>query len=1556
MDCLPKPPLSAVFFGSQSLLVQCLDRFTAAGHEVRAVVSADPTARHWAEERQIPIFDPGPAAVGHLAGVAFDYLFSVVHLSLVPAEILALPFKGAVNFHDGPLPRYAGLNVTSWALLNREREHGVSWHVMEPKVDTGDVLEEATFQVSDDDTALTVNAKCYEAGLQSFDRLVEQLERGTVTRRSQDLHSRGYYGRYRRPPHGSIIDWAQSAEHISALVRALDFGPYANPLAAAKLWVNGIPLIVRQAKVLPVESSRLPGTIDSIANDSLTVATSDRDVRLGGFHSLTGRPVDIQQVLRASGVGARDRLEPIGPGSAAVIERMEAQTCRHEQFWVERLREVEPLEIPYARRRVQGSSPMYRSLTLSPPPGLCHGEASEDTFLAATLLYLGRIGRKRRFDVLYRDVEPASAEVGADRLFREWVPLRISIEDQQTFADFRAATAGERRTLREHGCYPLDLVARHPEVTAVAGRWHDEPAPVAVQLLPAAEKSSRPADVDLFIDIAMNGRMSHWHYRVDAFDESTIARMQRQLLAVLRDAADERKSVSSLSILSDEEAAELLESRNTSARAYPRESRIHELFEAQAQRSPHSKAVTCRDTTTSYAELDARANRIAHHLLVGCDVRPGSVVGILMDRSDAMVAAMMGVLKAGSAYVPLDPIYPPDRLAYMVADAGLTAILTESRHTNRIPGATAQLVPLDNLAERLETYPATNVSVPGRPSDLAYVIYTSGTTGAPKGVMVEHRNVVNFFAGMDDRVGGDPPGTWLAVTSISFDISVLELFWTLARGFEVVIWAGNDRAPNVMEADAPPEGTRHQTASRARPIDFSLFYFASDASDRGRDKYGLLLEGAKYADANGFAAVWTPERHFHAFGGLYPNPAVTGAAVAAITHKVQIRAGSCVLPLHNPIRVAEEWALVDNLSNGRVGISFASGWQPDDFVIEPKSFADRHRIFSERMATVRALWRGETLTCEGPRGPVEIQTLPRPVQPELPCWVTAAGNPETFRLAGELGANILTHLLGQSIDELRDKLVEYRAAWRRAGHQGTGCATVMLHTFVTDDEAHTRRLVERPLKEYLRTATELVKKYASTFPAFRGATHTRDLDESFRALSPDDMEALLTHAFHRYYETSGLFGTPRGCLAMVDRLKDIGVDEIACLIDFGCPPDAVLANLRHLNELRKLAMPAAATSARGDQSIAALMKRHHVTHLQCTPSMATMLAKDTSAREGLQQLQVMMVGGEAFPPDLARDLVPLVRGRVINMYGPTETTIWSSTHELTTHVDDHVPLGAPIANTQIYILDEQLQPLPAGVPGELVIAGDGVARGYVKRESLTAERFVDDPFDGSDARRMYRTGDLARRSTDGSLEFLGRMDTQVKVRGYRIELGEIESALNQHPAVQQSVVMARDDGAGTTRLVGYVVAERAARVASDDLREFLRSRLPDFMVPSSFVTLDEFPLTPNRKVNRRALPAPEPSRPDLTEAFVAPRTPDERRVAAIWSDVLGMERLGVNDRFSDVGGDSLTAVQIAARIGEEFDVNLPLHAFFQAPTVASLAGEIQRLVAERVTSSRSMAV
>ena len=341
-------------------------------------------------------------------------------------------------------------------------------------------------------------------------------------------------------------------------------------------------------------------------------------------------------------------------------------------------------------------------------------------------------------------------------------------------------------------------------------------------------------------------------------------------------------------------------------------------------------------------------------------------------------------------------------------------------------------------------------------------------------------------------------------------------------------------------------------------MDFSLFFFA-DSGAAGDDGYRLLLESARFADANGFAAVWTPERHFHSFGGLYPNPAVTGAAVAAVTERVGVRAGSVVAPLHHPARIAEEWSVVDNLSKGRVGVSFASGWHAADFVLQPDNYADRKNAMVEAVETVRRLWRGEQV--EFPDGAGEkraVRIYPAPVQPELPVWITSAGSPETFQAAGRLGAGLLTHLLGQDVDRLGQNLAAYRAQLA----DGPGHVVLMLHTLLGTDRAVVREVVREPFSDYLRSSADLVVKAASGLlpPGF-------DLDR----LPQRDRDFLIARAFDRYFTTSGLFGTVADGAEMLQGLKAIGVDEVACLIDFGVPRHDVLGSLRYLAELRERA-------------------------------------------------------------------------------------------------------------------------------------------------------------------------------------------------------------------------------------------------------------------------------------------------------------------------------------------------------------------------------------------------
>jgi thioesterase domain-containing protein/acyl carrier protein len=312
-----------------------------------------------------------------------------------------------------------------------------------------------------------------------------------------------------------------------------------------------------------------------------------------------------------------------------------------------------------------------------------------------------------------------------------------------------------------------------------------------------------------------------------------------------------------------------------------------------------------------------------------------------------------------------------------------------------------------------------------------------------------------------------------------------------------------------------------------------------------------------------------------------------------------------------------------------------------------------------------------------------------------------------------------------------------------------------------------------------------------------------------------------------------------------------------------------------------------------------------------------------------------LCGGEPFPRDLLYELLKR-KVSVWNMYGPTETTVWSTCCELT-DANKTISVGRPIANTRTYILDPNLHPVPVGVSGELHIGGHGVTRGYLNRPDQTRENFIHDPFDEEHGARMYKTGDLARYLSDGTIEVLGRIDNQVKIRGFRIELGEIEFVLAQHPGIGEAAVAVREDIAGDKRLVAYLVPTLGAAPPAGELRRFLAEQLPDYMIPSAFVVQDSLPLTPSGKVNRRALPAPDNTRPELVESYTAPRTPLEHALADIWSSVLGLEKVGVNDNFFDLGGHSLLGISLFARIEKQFDKKLPLFTLFQAPTISGLA-------------------
>jgi amino acid adenylation domain-containing protein/non-ribosomal peptide synthase protein (TIGR01720 family) len=1242
---------SCVIIGEGSLPLQCAEIVLSHGHTVRGVVSPDTRLARWAAEHGIP-HAAAPGDLGALVGESsFDYLFSIVNYQVLSEETLATPRRWAINYHDAPLPRYAGSYATSWALMAREQAHAVTWHLMIGQVDAGAILIQQPIEIAADETALTLNAKCYDAALRSFAALVADLATGRARPQPQDLVGRTFFPRYKRPPAGCALSWNQSADALAAFVRSLQFGPYPNPLGLPKLALDDAFVVATTLDQLSARSGLPPSTIVSIDKDALVVATATVDVALRGLLTIDGQPLTAGDLAARFGLRAGERLPEIDTTTAARLTELYGQLCRHEPFWIDQLAQLQPIGLPYAARPAAASAQRGSYELALPADVATFLDGRADMLLAAFVVYLARLNGRDSFDVGFSE-GTLRHEVGnmAD-FFATMVPLHAALDMRWGFARAAQALVEQFALIRRRRSYARDIVMRYPALRDLP-ELHDArlwPVVVELQSFPAAWESA-PGDEgrELTLQIAHDGSGCRWIYDTSALRSEQVEQMAQQFLTILRGiVARPSRPTAELPLLPEAERHQLLVDWNDTAGDFPRDRCIHELFAAQAARTPDAIAIVfggelrienkeqrtknkkqnieprtdhhesvvssslsvARDdeqrttdhgprTTDSvvmtYREVDRRANQLAHYLQkqgVGVE----TLVGVYMERSIDLVVGLLAILKAGGAYVPIDPNYPPERIAIMLEDSRAAVLLTEERLAGRLVGANARVVCLDGeLRATLAHDPATPPTSTVTSRNLAYVLFTSGSTGRPKGVAIEHRSVAALIDWARQVFTPNDLAGVLFSTSICFDLSIFELFAPLSHG-----------------------GT------------------------------AILVENA-----------------LHLPGLATPQPITL------------------------------------------------------------------------------------------------INTVP----------------------------SVIAELL-------------------RAG---------------------------------------------------------------------------------------------------------------------AIPPSVGTINL----------------------------------------------------------------AGEPLPAALVRQIYEQTTvERVFDLYGPSEDTTYSTC--ALRRPDSTATIGRPIANTRIYLLDANGQPVPIGVPGEIYIGGAGLARGYLNQPDLTAERFVPSPFaknreprtenQGSDEQRtknkeqnteksaqticnlqsaicnrLYRTGDLARYLPDGSLEFLGRIDQQVKVRGFRIELGEIEMALRQHPAVREAIVLARADGGGK-RLVAYIVPTDHRPPTTDDwssqfsilnsqfsipgsraLGDFLRQKLPEYMVPAAFVFLDALPLMPNGKVDRRALPAPDRTEVAEGAGYVAPRDHAEEVLASIWSQVLGVPQVGIHDNFFALGGDSIISIQIIAR-ASQLGLRLTPRQIFQHQTIAELA-------------------
>lgn len=1008
-------------------------------------------------------------------------------------------------------------------------------------------------------------------------------------------------------------------------------------------------------------------------------------------------------------------------------------------------------------------------------------------------------------------------------------------------------------------------------------------------------------DLTLAATESDSGISLSFEYNKDLFAQSTIQHLANSYIEFLKNALVSLDSpVNDISCVSKQEKAMLVQFGQSEHVLPQTTGSLSECLELALSEASNKVVLTCANGQYTGEELLEQVSLRANYLIIS-GVKVGDRVAMAMDRNMDMVSWLLAILKAGACYVPLDRSIPANRIEYILQDANIRFVVSDGSIS-----VLDKFVELSNLyvqSDKLTAIARNNYALRPAPSSLAYIIYTSGTTGTPKGIKVSHQNVCHFLQAMEPLIVPSikPESLWLSMTPLAFDISVLEIFGSLLFGINLFV--------------APDQRVTHETVDES--MAFSLFFFGCASENSSENIYDLMLASSEYADQHGYSAVWTPERHFAEFGGLFPNPALTSAALAMRTKHLHVRAGSCVLPLNNPLKLAEDWAVVDNLSNGRAGVSFASGWHPADFVLQPDSFENRHRIMFDSIETFKSLWRGESISLKDPFGKqVVTKVFPKPIQTNIPMWLTAAGNPKTFEDAGRLGVNILTHLLGQTITELKEKIDIYRRAWRQAGHIGSGQVSLMIHTFIGDSESKVLSVAKEPFKSYLSSSLSLLEQVKN---------------ELFKHGQQNEIEQddLLNMAFERYAKSAALLGTVDSCTHIVQNLARAGVDEVACLIDFGIENSEVLASLKNLT-LLKNRFNQAKQSALTD-----LLKDKYVTHVQCTPSMATLLLADPKVKEKLDNLKQLFVGGEVLTPEMAGALLAIDNVELFNMYGPTEATVWSTCSSIT--AGQPITIGRPLAHATAFVVDQGRRLSPPGAIGELLLSGKCISQGYVSATPEQLDRFIENPITGVE--QSYLTGDLVRFNSKGELQFLGRTDDQIKLRGFRIELAEIDSHIESHDEIKQCACALVGDSAENHKVVAFYTSSSDVVELESMLNLYIRSRVPDYMIPTDYVRVETIPMTTSGKKDRKTLSAIFVRK--VQGQMVSPATEMEAAVAQIWCDLLKVSEVGVTTSFFELGGHSLLLAKLQATLNEKFNLSLTVRMVFDRNTVREQAELIE---------------
>lgn len=772
-------PGVGVLIGRSRLLVHCATRLQEQGWAITRILTDDPAVVEWGESTSIEIRPLTNHEIAALTDLEFDDLFSVANPAVIPGAVLSTPRRSAINYHDGPLPRYAGVHATSWAIMNGEKTHGICWHHMAERVDAGDILASRALDIAARETAFTLNARCFEAAIDAFDDVLATLLGTSETfAEQQDLSARTYFGRTYEPSPGCYLDWNASAEELDAIVRALQFGPYPNPIGVAKIFTNaGRTLLVDATEPLNRNSTVAPGTVVSRVADTVVVATTTRDLMLKRV-----RPIDGGSIETA--IPADHSVQMSTPSESLRDELRQARRAcvDAETYFLAQVDQASPFAVPFVP---EGTSQSARARVDVTPPAGTHGSLDNmsvpATLLATTLVYFSRIGETDVVSVGLRSPAPVPRSDALSSVF----PLTLTMASGATV---RAVCDDVNTTLsewRNHAVHARDLLWRRPELTSRSAALDPTNWPVQIiftdtDTLPSNNSTHTSP---LVIEISAQGMTLDADSKL--VGEETCRRIAAHVTELMSAVvANPSLPVQEAPILPDAERDALIHGfQGFTLGSKPDElPRLHALIEAQAEIRPEQVAIIDGDSELTYGELNTRANRCAHDIRA-TGVRPGDIVGVLGHTSSGVVVGMLATLKAGAAYLPLNPDHPRARLERLVEEAGVTLVLATAAHRDVLKTGRT-LIDLDADPISRDTTPLDDTTT--KPSDLAYVIYTSGSTGRPKGVMIEHQSIVHNLTWMQETWQLGPDDRTLQHIPLDFDAALHDLIWPLTAGATVV--------------------------------------------------------------------------------------------------------------------------------------------------------------------------------------------------------------------------------------------------------------------------------------------------------------------------------------------------------------------------------------------------------------------------------------------------------------------------------------------------------------------------------------------------------------------------------------------------------------------------------------------------------------------------------------------------------------------------------------------------------------------------------------------------